>query len=222
MIRAIAFDFDGVLVESMELKTKAFARLFADEGHEVVERIVAYHLKNGGISRFEKFRTIYRDILRRPLSEKQFHTLCEAYAKLVVEEVVSSPWVGGTEDFLGRYRERYLFFVISGTPEGELREIVRRRGADKFFTEVLGSPRTKDVLLRDVLQRHALTPTELIFVGDAESDWNAARQTEVPFIWRQASSDTPRPRGFSGPCIPSLVHLGACLSALEKREVVKG
>jgi len=30
------------------------------------------------------------------------------------------------------------------------------------------------------------------------------------------------PRGFSGPCILSLTHLDACLSALKKQEVLKG
>ena len=108
MIRAIVFDFDGVLVESVEVKTRAFARLFAGETPEAVERIVTYHRQHGGISRFEKFETIYRDLLKRPLSEEIFHALCEQFSRLVVEEVVAAPWVEGALELNGVDRTRRL------------------------------------------------------------------------------------------------------------------
>ena len=59
MLKAILFDFDGVLVESVDIKTKAFAKLFENEGPEIVNKVVEYHLANGGVSRFKKFDYIY-------------------------------------------------------------------------------------------------------------------------------------------------------------------
>lgn len=214
VIRAIAFDFDGVLVESVDVKTRAFARLFAGERPEAVRRIVEYHLKNSGVSRFEKFKAIYRDILERPLTDAEFRRLCEEFAKLVVQEIVVAPWVEGAREFLIRHQGRYEFFIISGTPEEELQEIVRRRGMGQFFSEVLGAPRTKDVLLSDVLVRHEFEPVDVVFVGDAETDWAVARQIGVRFIWRRGSEDLPSLPGFSGPSIPSLAHLDRWLAAL--------
>jgi len=221
MFRASAFYFDGVLVESVEVKTRAFARLFAGESAEEVERIVAYHRKNGGVSRFEKFQTIYRDILNRPLTDQKFQSLCQQFAEYVTEDVVAAPWVEGAEQFLSAHCERYLLFVISGTPEEELREIVGRRGMKKFFCEVLGAPRSKEILLCEIMMRHRLAPAEIVFVGDSETDWIAARETGLPFVWRQASHDIPLLPGFSGPAIQSLTELDACLSALERHEVLK-
>ena len=75
MIKAIIFDFDGVIVESVDIKTKAFARLFEHEGKVVVEKVVDYHLRNGGVSRFDKFRYFFNEILRRPLSDQQFEEM---------------------------------------------------------------------------------------------------------------------------------------------------
>lgn len=215
MIRGIAFDFDGVLIESVEVKTRAFAHLFSGEPPEAVQRIVEYHRRNGGISRIKKFKVIYRDILKRPLTDSQFQTLCGQFAKLVVDEVVAAPWVEGAEEFLTAYMGQYLFFVISGTPDKELKDIIRRRNMERFFVEVLGSPTTKEILLQHAMTRHGLRPDELVFVGDAETDWNAADRTGVPFIWRQTSPDSPTPAGFSGQCIPTLAHLDACLSVSE-------
>src|SRR5256712_13190101 len=112
MIRAIAYDFDGVLVESVEVKTRAFARLFNTEGPDAVRKILDYHLKNGGVSRFEKFKTIYRSILKRPLSEEQFRSLCERFSELVVDEVVAASWVDGAEGLLIPHQGRDSVFCI--------------------------------------------------------------------------------------------------------------
>ena len=73
MIRAIVFDFDGVLVDSVHIKTKAFEKLFKNEEEEKVQQFLAFHKKHGGVSREEKVRYFYSNILRRSLSESLLH-----------------------------------------------------------------------------------------------------------------------------------------------------
>ena len=51
-VKAIIFDFDGVITESMDIKTQAFAYLFKDCKKEVVGKIIKLHLDNGGMSRY--------------------------------------------------------------------------------------------------------------------------------------------------------------------------
>ena len=46
MIKAIIFDYDGVIAESNLIKTEAMQILFEREGKEVQSNIVNYHLKN--------------------------------------------------------------------------------------------------------------------------------------------------------------------------------
>ena len=48
------FDFDGVLVDSVDIKTNAFKALFMEYGDDVVRKVVKFHLQNGGVSRLEK------------------------------------------------------------------------------------------------------------------------------------------------------------------------
>ena len=54
---------------------------------------VADALSEGGhkVTRFEKIRVFYKDILQRPLSEERFQKLCLRYSQLVVEGVVVAP-----------------------------------------------------------------------------------------------------------------------------------
>ena len=117
MIRAIAFDFDGVLAESVDVKTRAYVSLFEEYGQDVVSKIVNYHMKNGGVSRFVKLRTIYDKILKKPLSEDMFKSLCDQFSNIVVDEVVAAPWVEGAREFLENNKNRSLFFIVSGTQQ---------------------------------------------------------------------------------------------------------
>ena len=65
-IDAIFFDFDGVILESVDIKGWAFGKLF-ESYPEHVDEIVAFHFANGGMSRFDKFRYIYKNILNKKM-----------------------------------------------------------------------------------------------------------------------------------------------------------
>ena len=56
----IFWDFDGVIKDSVEVKSTAFSKLFQPFGIDVAERIRQHHETNGGMSRFDKL-PIYLD-----------------------------------------------------------------------------------------------------------------------------------------------------------------
>ena len=214
MIRAIAFDFDGVLAESVDVKTCAYVSLFEEYGQDVISKVVDYHIKNGGVSRFVKLRTIYDKILKKPLSEDKFKLLSEQFSNIVVDKVVAASWVPGAKDFLLRNQNRYFFFIISGTPEDELREIVRRREMSHFFNSVRGAPKDKVSLLKEVMIEYHLESEEVAFIGDAETDWCAARETNVPFVLRCTSNQENSIPDYTGPRLSSLNELDSNLRKL--------
>lgn len=189
MIKAIIFDFDGVLAESVGIKTAAFARLFKAEGEDAVRRIVEYHSANAGVSRFEKFKYIYKNILRRELSEKMFNDLCDNFSSLVMNAVIAAPYVNGAEDFLKKYYLSYDCFLASATPHEEIVNIVRKREMTGFFSGIFGSPKTKSEIAREIMSTYGYKNTEMVFVGDAVSDYEAARLNDIRFIARVNSNE---------------------------------
>jgi phosphoglycolate phosphatase-like HAD superfamily hydrolase len=186
-IRAVGFDFDGVIVESADVKTEAFVELFADHGPAVQERVKAHHLANTGISRFKKFAWIYEQVLDRPLPEPESRALGDRFSALVLDKVIAAPFVRGARAALAALAPACPLFVASGTPQDELDLIVDRRGLRAWFVEVHGTPREKPAILVDIMARRGLRPGEVLFIGDGRSDHEAAIATRVEFLAR----DTP-------------------------------
>ena len=180
---AFIFDFDGVILDSLDVKTRAFGELFKDRGRDIREKVMNYHRNNGGVSRYEKFKYFYKNFFNEEITPEIIDDLDKKYSALVVEEVVKAPFVEGAEEFLKEIHSRQRpCFVISGTPQEEMRRIVKLRGLDHFFKDVFGSPTNKTENLSQLLKKYGVKANEAIFFGDAKADYEAARQNGVQFI----------------------------------------
>ena len=184
MIKALFFDFDGVIVESLDIKTHAFAQIFKQEGEQIVKQVVDYHLQNTGVSRFDKCRYIYSDMLNRELTEQRLEQLCSRFSKLVTEAVIKAAYVKGAIEFLQNYAKKYKCFIVSATPQAEIEHILKQRGIVDYFSVVYGTPKPKSESVRDALARFSLSAKESAYIGDAMSDLKAARDNSVNFIAR--------------------------------------
>lgn len=190
MIRMVIFDFDGVLVESVDVKTQAFAKLFESEGPEIVEKVVSYHLANGGMSRYEKFRYFYEHLLRLPLSDEKLEELGRRFSDLVVSGVVQASWVRGAKEFLERHHAALDLYVVTGTPHEEIAEIVRRRRMERFFKGIFGTPPEKEELVCTVVRNAGFERDEIALVGDSPQDLSGAKAADIRFIGRVDSPDS--------------------------------
>lgn len=182
IIKGLIFDFDGVIAESNNVKTEAFVKLFRDYPRHIKESVRIFHLENGGMSRFDKFRYIYANFLKQPLPEKRFDELCTEFNRIVFDGVVNAPMVDGVEDFLRRNKNRYDMYVVSGTPQDEIRAIVQRRRLGDYFIGVYGSPSSKKDLIRSILQEKHYNPKEVVFLGDSINDYEGAKGAGIGFI----------------------------------------
>ena len=209
MIRAIIFDFDGVILDSVDIKTKAFARLFEEHGAEVVRQVVEHHLTHCGVSRFRKFAHIHEHILQRPMPDGESERLGERFSALVFDEVVKAAWIPGAREFLELEQGRYRFFIASGTPQEELERIVRLRDLEKYFTGVFGSPATKPQITRRIFQEFGVLNDESVFIGDAMTDFDAAKECGVGFVGISLIEGNPFPAGTR--ILPDLARLSEML-----------
>ena len=191
---ALVFDFDGVLVESLDIKRQAFAELYQPYGEDVVRQVVAFHQAHGGVSRYDKIRHFEHVLLGLSTIEDEILEKAEAFARLVEDAVVACPEVTGATELLRLLNGQLPCFVASATPEAELRRIVCRRGWSNFFSGVFGTPATKKEILRNILHLVRKPADECLMVGDATADFEAASMAGLRFVGRVAAQHaTPFP-----------------------------
>jgi phosphoglycolate phosphatase-like HAD superfamily hydrolase len=181
---AYIFDFDGVIKDSVKVKSRAFVQLYESEGNEFQRKVEEYHLANGGVSRYVKFK-VWNEWLGRSTSEEAIEELAKNFAQLVINNVVASPFVNGATEALESASEKALSFIATGTPDDEISLILSQLELDKYFREVHGSSRQKSVIVKDILDRFDLNPSEVLFIGDARTDYNAALDNGLDFYLRK-------------------------------------
>ncbi len=187
LFQAILFDFDGVLAESMNVKTEAFAKLFEPYGEETVDKVVVHHIKNGGISRYKKIEYYFSEYLGKPLSEDDVNTVAKKFSELVVEKVVKAAWVKGAKEFLEKHYQTIDLYVVTGTPQEEIMWIIDRRKMNKYFTGIYGTPDTKPVLFRRIMAEKGYDYDKVLYIGDCLSDYHDAVEANIPFLGRVPS-----------------------------------
>jgi phosphoglycolate phosphatase-like HAD superfamily hydrolase len=186
-LRAIVFDFDGVILESANIKTEAFLELYADYPDKL-QAIRDYHVGQAGISRYVKFEHIQSNILGLPYTDEVRKKVSAEFERLTRERIFRCPQVPGAEALLLGLRGRVLRIVGSGTPQPELELVVSTRKMGDWFEELWGTPPMKGDILRDVMARHRLFPQQVLMVGDGMSDYDAARETGTRFLARETET----------------------------------
>ncbi|WP_420386073.1 HAD family hydrolase [Roseivirga sp.] len=188
--KCMFFDFDGVVLESGDIKTEAFVELFNGLGIE--DEVKEHHLANQGVSRYDKFRWITENLLEREYNPSIEEELGARFASIVKQKVIESPFVEGFEAMIQAVRDAKIYCVVaSGTPHEELNSIIRSRSIDSWFDEVYGSPRKKDEIVKMVLADKGFKKTECLFFGDASTDFEAAEQVGIDFFARLTDELAP-------------------------------
>ncbi|WP_045213309.1 HAD family hydrolase [Desulfonatronovibrio magnus] len=181
--QAVFFDFDGVILDSVHVKTKAFAAMFRQYGPKVERQVVDFHLANGGMSRFKKFEHYYRNILNMDISQKELDLLGNKFSELALQGVIESPFIpGAIETLKSLNSDQTPCFIASGTPDDEIKYIVQHKNLTTYFLEVHGSPKEKSAIVSEMIVKHNLASNNCLFIGDAMSDYCAAQETGLNFL----------------------------------------
>jgi len=182
--RHIIFDFDGVLVESNEIRFNGFRKLFEGYPQGEIERLVSYAKANGGVSRNKKIEYFFNEIRQEPITGELVNQWAAKFSELVEQDIVEAKPVEGSLKFLEDYFSHFDFAIVSGSDQTELRRICEKRKIDHFFKIILGSPTEKKDNIATLLSNLNWRHDKSVYVGDSNNDLEAAKSNNLDFVGR--------------------------------------
>lgn len=178
----IIFDFDGVIVDSNEIRIEGFSELFAGHPASEIKKLVKYVQENGGISRYKKIRVFFEEIKKLAISEEDVNKLAQKYSDIVAKKVELARSIPGSVEFFVKYSSLYRLAVVSGSDQYELREICKKRAISSFFCSILGSPVEKSKNIKELINDQGWDRAECLYVGDSINDYDAAFLNKISFL----------------------------------------
>jgi len=180
----IVFDFDGVIKDSVSVKSDAFEQLFEKFGAEVSSRVRRHHEENGGMSRYEKL-PLYLAWSGLTPTDKLVKEYSNHFSHIVKQKVIGSKWVNGVEGFLNNNSNQFNMFLVTATPQLEIEEILEALDISSFFSDVVGAPVKKVDAVSKLIIKNNLNTDKTVMIGDSMPDYLAASENGIQFILRK-------------------------------------
>ena len=112
--------------------------------------------------------------------------------------------VDGVLEFLDAYKSKVKLFLVSATPCGELRKIVKARKLSRYFIEIFGAPINKVEVLRNIISDNRITPDEMLYIGDSPEDQEIAKTLGCNFVGRKSCRQL---NALTNPVYPDFVKI---------------
>ena len=164
-------------------------------GKDAAEKLKEYHIDNAGISRHNKFKYLFEEILNKSNSEKEIINMQEKFANKVKKDLL----VCEIDQDLNNFRKsnpNSNWVVISGGDQSELRDIFSIRGIDSFFDKgIFGSPLNKEEIIR-AENFHQKQNYPVLFLGDSKYDFYVSLKFQMDFIFVSHWSNFPNWQSF--------------------------
>ena len=182
MIKNILFDFDGVIIDSMPIKTAGFRKIFEEYDAETVKPLLDFHNLNGGLSRYVKIKYFFEDVLGTPIEDIEIMRYANRFSEIVKEELNNPEHlIAEVVQFIWDNQENFNFHIVSGADEQELKYLCEQLNIAQYFKSIHGSPTHKNELVKQVMKENSYLKTETILIGDSINDLEAAEVNEIGF-----------------------------------------
>lgn len=180
--KVILWDFDGVILDSMDIREKGFRKVLSTYPEDQVEKLLDYHNRNGGLSKYVKFRYFQKEILRKEVDEEKVARMAEKFSAIMRKELTSKErLIPEVINFIKAEYKNNKMHIVSGSDGDELRFLTSELGISKIFISIEGSPRSKILLVKDILREFKYPRPEVCLIGDSINDYDAAHSNEIDF-----------------------------------------
>jgi HAD superfamily hydrolase (TIGR01549 family) len=183
IIKIIFWDFDGVILNSNKVRDKGFEMVLRDFPKEEVDKLLRFHRKNGGLSRYVKFRYFFEQVRGEEITEKEVNEWASKFSIIMLNNLKDKTLlISETNEFIETNHLNYKMHIVSGSDQTELRALCKSLEIDHFFKSIHGSPTAKTKLVETLLKDNNYDNKQCILIGDSINDYEAAKDNKILFM----------------------------------------
>jgi phosphoglycolate phosphatase len=186
MIKAVVFDFDGVLIDTPDGSGKKTLKQVLDKLNIVVDydELTKKLQANPGISIYDNLKLNLPEHAEVVFNEwlKDFGILFEKESFLVeyADKIIPN-----------LHKKKIKLFILSTKFDRLLRLPLKKFDLDKYFTEVIGreydlKPKSSGEGIKYICKKHGFGKEEVVLVGDAITDESEAIRSGIRLIYFDA------------------------------------
>jgi HAD superfamily hydrolase (TIGR01549 family) len=150
---------------------------------EEVEALLDFHKKNGGLSRYVKFRYFLEEIRKEEADSERMEKLSEGFSEIMRELLTDKKrLIEEVVEFIKDNHRKYNMHIVSGSDGDELRYLCSKLEISAWFKSIYGSPTPKIELVSRVLKENGYLQEETCLIGDAINDFEAAEKNGIAFF----------------------------------------
>lgn len=179
----ILWDFDGVLMDSMPIRDQGFYEVLKKYPRTEVEELMNFHRKNGGLSRYVKFRYFFEEVRKEKVSEAEVKNWAYRFSVVMRKNLIKDDLIiKDSMEFVRNNHEHFKMHIVSGSDQEELRYLCKENNIASFFNSIHGSPTPKISLVEQVIKKNGYKKEETILIGDSVNDYEAAKKNDIQFF----------------------------------------
>ncbi len=160
MLKAVIFDFDGVLADTYDINLKIYREFYPDVTEEEFEGL----FKNNPL------------VNHREWTDKHRYIFAQKQAQLFTKELLR------LHDLVQWLSSRYLLFIVSSSEDENIKSYLGLGGLNKYFNQILGATthRSKVEKFKLIFSKYNLKPEECLFITDTTGDIKEAKAVGLP------------------------------------------
>lgn len=185
MTALIAFDFDGVIVDSLQAHLNAYARNFERFG-----RRFPIQTRRGWRQHYDSYWE--NNYLNNGFSKAELPQVLEHYDQYLSYKEVEL--FDGVDTVIKELSREFKLVVVSTTSKELIAKRLKQFGLGRYFSEIVGGEGKSDKsgILRRAISLTKVKPSQTIMIGDSPSDIHAGKKVGtgtigVTYGWISAS-----------------------------------
>ena len=172
-----------MILASNAIRDRGFEEVLQGYPIAEVQQLMDFHRKNGGLSRYIKFRYFFEEVREENISDKQIQEWANRFS-VIMRQLLTRPelLITQTMSYIKRHHKNLPMYIVSGSDQEELRYLCENLGIAHFFQRIHGSPIPKKDWVKTILREEQLVPEKCILVGDSINDYEAAFSNGIKFM----------------------------------------